>query len=132
MRATLAAAAALTFLLTGCQLLDPAPIASSADPIIVHAERTANYALDTFDQFLLWEHQNRALLNNAGIKGAADAIRKDGKQWIQDLRSATQAYKLVRSRENANRLDVALTLVNKSLEIARRYLLTKTATTPTQ
>lgn len=114
----------------GCSVFQGAPIASDADPVVVHAERTANFALDTFDSFLLWEYQNRAVLRDDNIKKAADQIRQNGKQWITDLRDTTKTYKTVRSKENADKLDYALAVVNKSLEIARRYLLIKTATQP--
>jgi hypothetical protein len=116
----------------GCSIFQGAPVDEGSDAVVVHAERTAGFALDTFDTFLKWEYENRALINNPDVKSAADNIRKNGKQWINDLRSTTKAYKAVRSKENADKLDVALVIVNNALEIARRYLVIKAATAPTQ
>lgn len=119
--------ALIALLFTSCSIFHPATIDAGSDPIIVHAERTAGYALDTFDSFLLWEYQNRALLNNQAVKSAADNIRAHGKTWITELRAATQTYKVVKSQPNAEKLDIALGVVNQALETARRYLLIKSA-----
>ena len=114
--------------ITGCSTVDP-----GADPIVVHAERTANYALDTFDAFLKFEYDNRALINDPAVKGAADGIRKNGPAWIADLRAATRAYKVTRSQADGDRLQLALTVVQVGLDIAKRYLATSAAAaTPTK
>lgn len=131
MRVNLALLGLLALFSTSCGLLRPAPLAANADPVVVHAERTAEYALATFDTFLLWEQQDRTLLNKSEVKAVADSIRLHGKQWINDLRTTTQAYKAVRSQPNADKLDLALTVVNRGLEMARRYLVTNSAVAPT-
>lgn len=126
-RISLTSVALLALICSSCSVINPAPVAEGSDPVVVHAERTAGYALDTFDSFLLWEYQNRNLLNNQQIKAAADNIRANGKLWISELRVATQTYKAVRSQPNAEKLDIALAIVNQALETARRYLLVKSA-----
>lgn len=110
----------------GCSLFRGAPIAEGADPIVVHAERTQTYALETFDTFLAWERENRMLLHKPEVKAAADNIRVNYKEWDDNLSSTIKAYKATRSKENADKLDIALAVVSNALDIARRYLVTKT------
>lgn len=110
----------------GCGVFKGAAIAEGADPVVVHAERTQTYALETFDTFLAWERENRLLLHNPEVKAAADNIRVHYREWDDNLSSAIKAYKVTRSKENADKLDIALAVVSNALEIARRYLVTKT------
>lgn len=112
----------------GCAVFKGAPIAEGSDPIVVHAERTQGYALDTFDAFVRWENANRTLLNDPAVKNAADHVRRNYKKWDDDLTVAIKAYKAVRSKENADKLGTALTLISQGLDIARRYFLPTSAT----
>jgi hypothetical protein len=119
--------AVAVLLVPGCASID-----DGADPVVVNAERTANYALDTFDAFLKFEHDNRALINDPAVKNAADGIRRQAPAWIADLRAATRAYKVTRSQADGDRLQLALTVVQAGLDIAKRYLVAGTAATATQ
>jgi len=114
----------------GCAIFRGAPIATNADPVVVHAQRTREYALATFDAFLRWEKENRALLNDPGVKAAADNIRANYKKWDDDLGATIKAYQAIRSKENADKLDTALALMSQAIDIASRYFLTKTITPP--
>jgi hypothetical protein len=123
-RIWLAVCAAIVLAIGMCSC---ASVDEGADPVVVHAERTANYALDTFDAFLKFEYENRALINDPAVKGSADGIRKNGPAWIADLRAATRAYKVTRSQTDGDRLQLALTVVQAGLDIAKRYLAAGTA-----
>jgi len=105
----------------GCALFRGEPIDAGADPYIVHAQRTRNYALDTFDGFLSWEKKNRAILNSPQTKAAADLIRADYTKWDNTLGEAIKAYSTVKNSENAGKLDIALALIQKGLELAAQY-----------
>lgn len=112
----------------GCGIFQGAPIATNADPVVVYAQRFQNQALDTFDEFLSFEHKNRALLNDPAIKAAADKIRADYKKWDDDLSSAIRAYQVTRSQSDADKIDITLKLIHEAVGIARHYLITKAAT----
>lgn len=112
----------------GCSIFKGAAVAEGSDPIVVHAQRAQNYALDTFNEFLLFEKENRALLNDPAIKAAADNIRANYKQWDDDLSVAIKAYQLARTQENANRMDMALSVLHQAIAIARHYIVTKSVT----
>lgn len=112
----------------GCSIFRGAAIATNADPVVVYAQRSQNYALDTFNEFLLFEYNNRALLNDSGLKAAADKIRADYKKWDDDLSSAIRAYQVTRGQADADKIDVALKLIHEAVGIARHYLITKAAT----
>lgn len=106
----------------GCQNA-PVQVKAGADPIIVHAEWTAENALNVFDNFLAWDYSNPAL--PAGIhKAAADLRGEPGKpgraeQSITDLRAATKVYKRAKSAETGNQVkaltEATLTLANSLL-----------------
>lgn len=106
---------------SGCSIFRGDPIDADADPAIVHAQRTRNNALDTFNKFLAWEKNNRALLNSPPTKAAADLIRTDYKKWDDGLGQAIVAYSAVKNTENATKLDIALSLIQQGLQIASQY-----------
>lgn len=108
---------------TGCSVFQGAEIDPAADPVIVHAQRTRGYALATFNAFLKFEYENRAAINNPQVKTAADTIRTNYKRWDDDLSRAIRAYQSVKSQENANKLDVALLVIQSGLEMASHYFL---------
>jgi hypothetical protein len=72
-RIWLAVCAAIVLAIGMCSC---ASVDEGADPVVVHAERTANYALDTFDAFLKFEYENRALINDPAVKGGWNS-----KEW---------------------------------------------------
>ena len=112
------AALPLAFALAGCSAVSP-----GNDPLVVNAERTTELAVDTFDLFLRWEHDNRAVLASVPqIRKAADRIRMNAPTWLTSARSLTKAYKANRSPENRANLETALTVLRTALAEARTYL----------
>lgn len=101
---------------TGC-------VTPGNDPVVVQAERTTQLALDVFDTFLLWEHNNRqALLDlDPKIKVAADFIRERGQTWLETSRAMTKAYKENRSDANKANLDTALAVLRAGVGEAQKY-----------
>lgn len=98
-------------------------IAPGNDPVVVNAERTTRLALETFDLFVKWEYDNRAVLAKVPeIRQAADQIRRDGPSWLSSARVLTRAYKDSRTAENKADLETALVVLRAALERARLYL----------
>lgn len=121
-RVPLAAFAALplavVLLGSGCSAIAP-----GNDALVVNAERTTTLAVDTFDLFVKWEHDNRAVLAKVPqIRKAADRIRTQAPTWLSTARSMTKAYKANRTLENKANLETAITLLRTALAEARVYL----------
>lgn len=112
----------------GCSVFKGAPIATNADPVVVHAERAQQYALATFDEFLAFEKNNRAAINEKAVWDAADHIRANYQKWDNDLLDSIRTYKAVRTQENASKIDTTLALIRQGLAIASHYYVTKSAT----
>jgi hypothetical protein len=109
---------AVLALLAGCKTFTVAP---GADPLVVYAEASAETALDTFDAFLKWERANEAALSEwPQIHATADEIRRNGKQWIRDLRTATKVYKSAKTSENRDALLIAQELLDFAVQEARQ------------
>lgn len=110
----------LLLLLCGCATIDP-----TADPFVVHSERTINYATETVDSFLQWEYQNRAFLAETGATEAtqaADALRREFPILQADAKRLVRAYKVSRTQPNYEAAATAVELLNEAIKIARRYL----------
>lgn len=94
-------------------------IKPGADPIVVRAEQSAETSLALFDSFLKWERRNEAIVG-ADVHQLATDIRQHGKEWIQELRTATKAYAASRTGDNLDKLrfaqqmlDLAVTEITK-------------------
>lgn len=116
----LAALTALSIIsFTGC-----GSVAEGSDPLVVQAERTAEIAFETFDSFLKMEFANKeALLKiDPKIHETAEVIRRNGSQWIEDLRTATKAYKRARDPDSQSRLNAAMAAIQSALDSSQKYL----------
>lgn len=128
-RITTFIAAALIFgvlCLSGCGTLK-----EGADPVVVRAEQATVAALETFDAFLLIEHQNRAVLHalDPGIHLFADRLRANAPRWLASARAMTKAYKANRTPDSRASLQTALAVLAAGLAETQSYLVkTKTAT----
>jgi hypothetical protein len=104
--------------LTACAALQP-----GADPIAVRAEQSRSIAFLTFDTFLKFEYDNRALLaGTPEIHAAAEHIRVNGPKWIDDLTALIVVYKANRTPENKANLATGLAVLNTALVAAEKYL----------
>jgi hypothetical protein len=98
-------------------------VAPGHDAVVVNAERTTQLAVDTFDVFLKWEHDNRTTLSSVPeIRKVADQIRDDGESWLTTARAMTRAYKENRTPENKANLQTAVAVLRTALDKARLYL----------
>lgn len=109
----------------GCSIFKGAPIAEGADKIVVHAERSQKEALATVDEFLRFEKENRALINNKAVWDVADKIRDDYEKWDNDLLAAIRTYKSVRSQENASKISIGLAAIRQIAITASHYFITE-------
>jgi hypothetical protein len=116
-----------TLLCGGCKSI-------TGDPVIVSCERTLNIALDTFDSYLKFEYENRAMLKNVSVEffNVAEKIRKDGKLWIKTLNTAKQVYKANKTSENQINVLTAIAVLEFGLSETRLYLVRGQTTVKTQ
>lgn len=128
--ALLAGLVLLALVNQSCQVFQGAPIDPGADRVVVFAQRAQNQALDTFDEFLAFEQENRALLNDPKVKAAADNIRMNYQKWDDDLSASIKTYQLARTQENATKLDLTLSILRQAVAIASHYLVTKASVAP--
>lgn len=114
-----AAVIMLAAVLIGCGTIQP-----GADPIVVNAERVTASAVDTFDTFLKYEHNNRAALDsiNPGIHKYANVLRRNGQKWLQTARAETQAYKYNRSETNKANLQTAIAVLQEAVNQVGQYM----------
>ncbi len=105
--------------LTGC-----ASVEEGADSVVVNAERVAQASFEIMDAFVLYEHNNREMLRRISpeIEKAANSVRTDGRKAIEQLRSATAAYKNNRSAENKATVDTWIKTVEHLKSIALQHL----------
>lgn len=109
--------------LLGCRSLDPNGI-YAGDKILYTAERTTRGAYDTLNAFVSWELENRAALaDRPEITQAADAIRRNARQWIDDAIAMRDAYAAnPRLEQNRSNLERALVTLRQALATAQKYL----------
>lgn len=105
----------LLALVAGCKTYTVAP---GSEPLVVHAEYTAEVALELFDSFLAWErkHEVAMISVDPGIHQFAESLRTHGKRWIEELNTATRTYKQQRTGTNRD----ALVLAQAFLDLAMR------------
>lgn len=96
------------------------------DKIVVNAEKALYIGLDTFNLFLDLEFNNRALFDKIpGAHATAERIRRDGKNWIESLQRAKNAYKNNRSNLNHANLSTALKTVQAAIAESKFYIAKK-------
>lgn len=94
-----------------------------ADPVVVYAEASAETAFNVFDSFLKWEQENEAALSGVPqIHATAEEIRRDGLNWITELRTQTKIYKSNRTDKNRAALLGAQEIVDFALSEVRMRL----------
>ena len=105
----------------GCNAtLDPAGV-YQGDNILYNAEKATTTAYKTFDAFLKWEHQHRAILP-VEVSRAADVVRLNAKKWIDSAIALRDAYATNPTPENRKKLDTALSILDAALAEAARYM----------
>jgi protein-tyrosine-phosphatase len=92
-----------------------------ADTAIVTAQKTREFALDTFDLFLTVERANQAALAkiNPAFHQSAEQIRANGKTWINDLTRLIAAYQSSRTESNKVNLQQAISTIQSALASAQ-------------
>jgi hypothetical protein len=116
-------ALAAPFWMGGCtnQQLEPQGVYQSL--AVYNAERTIVNSYLLMDNFLEWEHSNRASLAAVPeIKQVADHIRANGQQWIETAIALNEAYKIDPSETNRTALEGALEVIDAALLEAVKYM----------
>jgi len=115
--------ASLPLLLWIMALAGCAALQSDADPVVVRAQQARSFAFLTFDTFLKFEYDNRAMLAGAPeIHAAAENIRENGPRWIDEVTNLITVYKANRTPESRANLATGLAVLNTALIMAERYL----------
>jgi hypothetical protein len=109
---------------TACRQLDPAGVYQSDQPLY-NAHLTIVTSYDVIHTFVTWEAQNRAALAKyPQITQAADAMRKNSKQWFTTAEALADAYKADPSQQNKDALTTALNVLQAALSQAAAHMST--------
>lgn len=96
----------------GCKTTLETPGAYNGDPILYDADLTITTAFAVVDSTLKWEKDNRALLSSVPeIKEACDQLRQRGPGIFKAALRSRDTYAEATTPENANELDIALTML---------------------
>jgi hypothetical protein len=92
-----------------------------ADTAIVTAQKTREFALDTFDLFLATERSNQAALAkiSPAFHTSAENIRANGKTWLNDLTALIAAYQSNRTTSNQINLQQGIATIQSALASAQ-------------
>lgn len=103
---------------------------STADPVVVTAEKSLRTAKDTFDLLLHLEYDNRAALEKVplGIHTYADYIRKNAPDWLITANNLKNTYKHNRTAENKASLQTALATISEAVLQSQKYISQATTT----
>lgn len=113
-------------LLAGCRSLAPDGV-YQGDKFVYNAELGIVTAQDLLHTYVKWEYQNRAALaSTPAIKQSADAVRANGKKWIQSAINLTEAYKANPTTENKDALVKALAILRAAMTEASSYMIRTT------
>jgi len=85
------------------------------DPVLIEAEQLASNAELTIDKFLLFEQENRALINNNDVFLAAEYVRHNAPDWLLTLRQVTEDYRKSRTVENKDKLLSYVSFIRRTL-----------------
>lgn len=98
--------------------------ASTADPVVVTAEKTLRTAKDTFDLLLHLEYNNRAVVEKVplGLHTYANYIRKNAPDWLITANNLKNTYKHNRSAENKASLQTALKTLSEAVLESQKYI----------
>lgn len=114
---------------TGCNAtLDPQGV-YQGDKFLYSAEKTITTAYKSFDSFVKWEHDYRAVLP-IEVSKAADTIRLNAQRWIASASAFRDVYVANPTKENRDKLSLALNLIDTALSEATRYMLDNKAKAP--
>lgn len=97
---------------------------STADPVVVTAEKTLRTAKDTFDLLLHLEYNNRAVVEKVplGIHTYANYIRKNAPDWLITANNLKNTYKHNRTTENKASLQTALKTITEAVLESQKYI----------
>jgi hypothetical protein len=110
---------------SGCSFApQPTLSASASDQIILRAEQTAQAARLTFKTFVTLERENTALLKQVSpaIHDYSNVIRRNGLNWVDSLRQATDTFEGARTPQNQANLNTWLTTVTNAISQSNQYI----------
>lgn len=116
---------------TGCAFRLAEDGIYQGDKFLYGAEKTIVTAYKSFDSFLKWEQDFRAILPIEVTK-AADTIRSNAKKWIDTAGNLRDAYTANPTKENRDKLSVGLNLIDTALSEAVKYMAANKSKAPNQ
>lgn len=99
------------------------------DKLLYNAERATVGAYKSFDAFLRWEEQYRAVLP-VEVSRAADNVRKNARSWIDTAGAFRDAYVANPTGDNRDLLKLSLDLIDTALAESAKYMTAYRANAP--
>ena len=112
---------------SGCKTVAPGG-AYDGDSFLYNAEATVNASYVVFDTFVKWEYDNRATLEAADakaaaeVKQAADHVRTNGRTIINSAIAAVELYKAAPNAMNKEKLSEVLRALQEEVNKAVKYI----------
>ena len=105
---------------TGCGTLAPEG-AYKSDKALYVTDQLIVSAYATFNEFVLWEFQNRAALNNQDVTKAADKVRVNARRWIDTAINLRDVYSADPTPDNRRSLQTAIAVLRTAMAEAAGY-----------
>lgn len=119
---------ALLAILAGCGTLDPTGV-YKGNKVLYDADQVIATSYDILHTFVVWEYQNRKLINNPQVTAAADNIRVNAPRWFASAIALRDTYKANATSANATALQTALALLHTAVSEANTWLASNWVTT---
>lgn len=126
----ISALAGILFLAQGCAEMAPDGV-YKGDALLYRADSIIPMSYTLLHTYVQWEYTNREMLKGTPqIKASADYVRLNAKNWITSAMVMREAYALVKSDENANKLQASLAILSSALNEATKYMTAHAVTNP--
>jgi hypothetical protein len=114
----------------GCSKSTLAPAGVyQGDKVLYNADKTITTTYKSFETFLKWETQYRAVLP-VEVSRAADTIRLNAKKWIDTAGNLRDAYAAQPTAANRDKLKLALDLIDTAFDEAVKYMAANQSNAP--
>lgn len=116
----------LLVLLTSCATrlenttLKPSPY--GGDAYLYRADQIIVLSYSELDEFVKWEKNFRALINNPKVKAHADYVRANARKWVTSAIALREAYSKIPDANVQDELQAILNTITEAINQSLTYM----------